>query len=106
MEEQLTLQDLMDKTAPDLNDPKLDYSPTNILLTLGSKVGRLQRFGKKKRAAAKGIGKDDAEAGLQKAKEEVGQALWLLAAFAKQNGFTLDEAFRAGHARQEKKRQQ
>jgi len=100
-----TLDELQARTLEDLEDLNLSYTPETIALTLGSKIGRLQRYVRKNVLDEDGIGRNDPVAGKQKVMEEVGQTLWLLGAFAEREKSTLKEALEAGHQRQLLKRQ-
>ena len=100
----MTFEQLREMVEVEANAEGTNYSPTNLLMELQHKLGNLAKFGLKKRLGEKGIGKDDPEVGLAKAKVEAGQMLWCLDAFCMRNGFNLDDARVAAHDHLLKKR--
>lgn len=98
MDDSTTLDELQAEVAEIMLSPGTDYSPTNMMLALGHKIGNIQNFGKKRRMSKKGIGKDDVETGNAKVEIEIGQALWLLAGIAEANGLNLQKCRSAAEA--------
>lgn len=101
-----TLTEVQESTKAELENPEREYTQTNLALGMGQKIGNLQLNALKARRAAKGstIVKHDETKSAQTFEEEMGQLLWLMAAWCERRGTTLDKCMEAGNAKQATKR--